>query len=125
MEDDEDNYQSHNRLLSAPSDNKNSQQSFRPYIAEEEGALVPHKQKFRAPAKNFKEDLQETADFEPARGSKSTTFLGGIFDKVRMQMSQSAFRIMPKSDDEADLHQLELQRMMDLPDGILRQKLDI
>lgn len=69
---------------------------------------MPHKQKFRAPAKQYKEDFQMTHDFDPARGSKSTTFFGGIFDKVKMQMSQTAFRIMPKSDDEADLNQFEL-----------------
>ena len=69
--------------------------------------------------------MAESGDFEP-RSTRNTTFLGGIFDTVKMKMSQSAFRkIMPKSDDEDDVHQFELQQMMDLPDGILRQKLDL
>ena len=69
--------------------------------------------------------MAESGDFEPI-STRNTTFLGGIFDTVKMKMSQSAFRkIMPKSDDEDDVHQFELQQMMDLPDGILRQKLDL
>mgnify|MGYP006109487343 CR=1 FL=1 len=99
------------------------------------GPEVPSKTRFAGLHRNFTEDqdlptAMPTADlpmrtgsaddFEPS-STRNTTFLGGIFDTVKMKMSQTAFRkIMPKSDDEDDVHQFELQQLMDLPDGLLR-----
>lgn len=99
------------------------------------GPEVPSKTRFAGLHRNFTEDqdlptamptadlparMGSVDDFEP-RSTRNTTFLGGIFDTVKMKMSQTAFRkIMPKSDDEDDVHQFELQQLMDLPDGLLR-----
>ena len=102
------------------------------------GAEVPSKTRFAGVHQNFTEDQEYnmhpptamptadlparmgSVDFEP-KSTRNTTFLGGIFDTVKMKMSQTGFRkIMPKSDDEEDVHQFELQQLMDLPDGILR-----
>ena len=102
------------------------------------GAEVPSKTRFAGVHRDFTEDQDynmypptampaadlptrmRSVDFEP-KSTRNTTFLGGIFDTVKMKMSQTGFRkIMPKSDDEEDVHQFELQQLMDLPDGILR-----
>ena len=72
--------------------------------------------------KQFKEE-----DFD---NKKNNNFFGGLFNKKSSRnhgLGKNAIsgKVAPKSDDEGEIQRFELQQMLDMPDDLLRQNVEL